>query len=227
MFNLSLGHLERGERAGELAVVLDEMHVVAQWRVVLLEIGVEREQRFVFICEESLFTSFFSGCVFSCLGGGFSLLLFLFGRSAFRFVLLASVFSPRFTVLFFPGLVVFFGLFLLRLVLDLFVLSHFFGQVALESLSGLLSKSLGGQLFGLVDVLGLDLQSGLVPEAGLEVLSAGAGVVGGNTLHLARFARGAGVELRVVAGVGEAGAFDVARVVPLVDFGDVLVTVAA
>jgi hypothetical protein len=59
IFKLSLGHLERGVRTGELVVVLDEMHIVAQWRVVLLEIGVEGEQRFVCIFESSLFSSFF------------------------------------------------------------------------------------------------------------------------------------------------------------------------
>ena len=59
IFKLSLGHLERGVRAGELVVVLDEMHIVAQWRVVLLKIGVEGEQRFVCIFESSLFSSFF------------------------------------------------------------------------------------------------------------------------------------------------------------------------
>ena len=98
---------------------------------------------------------------------------------------------------------------------------QFLGQVSLESSGSLLSKSLGSFFFGLVDVLGLDLQSGLVPEAGLEVLSAGAGIVGGNTLDGASFARGAGVELRIVAGVRVARARDVAGAVPLVDFGDV------
>jgi hypothetical protein len=59
---------------------------------------------------------------FDCLGGVFRLFLGFFGGSASFVGNVALVLSPRFTVFFFPGLVVFFDLFLLRLVLHLFVL---------------------------------------------------------------------------------------------------------
>jgi len=59
MLKLSLVHLELRISSGELVVVLDEMHLLAQWLVMLLKIGVEGEQRLVSICESSFCKSFF------------------------------------------------------------------------------------------------------------------------------------------------------------------------
>ena len=77
-----------------------------------------------------------------------------------------------------------------------------------------------GLAFGSLDVLLLEFERGLVPESGCEIVSARAGLLVGNALDLALFARGTRVDEQI-PWVLVSRADDIGLTVPGVEIGDV------